>query len=170
MTMPNILDSFASHEFLKNLKQRHLMKLAQGAKPFAQKTGEFLARVGTTSPGLWLIKSGKVEIDIRRPDQQSLALQTLGPGEIVGWSWVVPPYQSQFDCKVMEDVSGLFFDGHWLREQCEQDHELGYYLLRQTLAVLSSRAAATRMQLLGGTDAGQRRPDEDEAVVQYSPG
>jgi CRP-like cAMP-binding protein len=149
MTMPGILGTFASHEFLKNLKQRHLMKLAQGAKPFSLKAGEFLTRAGTTSSGLFLIQSGKVEIDIQRPDKDSLALQTLGPGEIVGWSWVVPPYQSHFDCKVIEDVSGLFFDGHWLREQCDQDHELGYFLLRQTLAVLSSRAAATRLQLVG---------------------
>ena len=149
MALPGILGAFANHTFLKELHDRHLMKLAQGASPFSKKQGEYLTRAGSKSAGLFLIQSGKVEIDIQRSETEHLVLQTLGPGEIVGWSWSVPPYQSHFDTRVIEDVSGILLEGNWLRSQCDVDHELGYFLLRQTIAVLSSRAIATRTQLLG---------------------
>ena len=154
MAMPGILGAFANHAFLKDLHDRHLMKLAQGASSFSKKQGDYLTRAGTKSPGLFLLQSGRVEIDIRRSENDHLALQVLGPGDIVGWSWSVPPYQALFDTRVIEDASGILFEGNWLRSQCDVDHELGYFLLRQTITVLTSRAAATRNELLGqGTAA-----------------
>lgn len=77
-----------------------------------------------------------------------MPIQTVGPGEVVGWSWLLPPYRWQFDGRAVDAVEGVVFDGAWLRQQCEQDHELGYSLLRQMVAVISSRLAATRLQRL----------------------
>ena len=77
-----------------------------------------------------------------------MPIQTVGAGEVVGWSWLLPPYRWQFDARATSAVQGLVFDAAWLREQCEQDHELGYHLLWQLLVVVSSRLAASRVQRL----------------------
>jgi hypothetical protein len=75
-------------------------------------------------------------------------VQTVGPGEVVGWSWVVPPHRWQFEARARDAVSGIVFDAAWLREQCESDHQLGYFLLQHLVTVLAGRLAATRLQLL----------------------
>lgn len=79
-------------------------------------------------------------------DRRVVTVQTVGPGEVLGWSWLVPPYRWQFDCRAADAVRGLTFDAEWLRERCEQDHELGYLLLKQLVIVIASRLAATRLQ------------------------
>jgi hypothetical protein len=82
--------------------------------------------------------------DTHLGEQGALPIQTLGPGDVVGWSWLLPPYLWQFDARADGVVEGLVFDATWLRDQCEQDHELGYHLLKQLLAVVGSRLVACR--------------------------
>ncbi len=147
MTEPGILGAFQSHAFLANLSRQHLLVLASGVKPFSAAAGEYLAKEGETANAFFLVQEGHVAINMHRPDRNGLAIQTIGPGEVIGWSWVVPGQRWQFDCQAGDAVKGLAFDAHWLRERCEQDHELGYHLLKQMVAVLSSRLAATRGQL-----------------------
>jgi CRP/FNR family transcriptional regulator, cyclic AMP receptor protein len=139
-----ILGVFQSHAFLANLSRQHLMILASGVRPFAVKPGEFLAREGDSANAFYLIQSGHVEVATRRTVHEPVTIQTIGPGEVIGWSWIVPGQQWKFDCRAADDVSGLAFDANWLRERCEQDHELGYHLLKQLLTVIANRLAATR--------------------------
>jgi CRP-like cAMP-binding protein len=147
MTEPGILGAFAGHEFLKGLSQHHLMFLASGARPFQAKENEVLAREDETAKSFYLIQSGRVAVEIHRPGRGAVRLQTIEPGDVVGWSWIVPPYRWQFDVRALEPVSGLAFDATWLRERCEQDHEMGYHLLKQLIAVIARRLMATRQQL-----------------------
>lgn len=62
-------------------------------------------------------------------------------------AWVLPPHRWHFDARATDEVRGIVFDAAWLRDQCEQNHELGYHLLKQLLAVVSGRLAATWRQL-----------------------
>jgi hypothetical protein len=71
------------------------------------------------------------------------------PGEVVGWSWLVPPHRWRFHCKASGAVRGLSFDASWLRDRCEKNHELGYHVLKELIGVLASRLAATRLELSG---------------------
>jgi hypothetical protein len=73
-----------------------------------------------------------------------VSVPTVGPGEVVGWSWLVPPYRWQFDCRALERTQGLALDGEWLRERCELDHEFGYHLLKHLVVVIGNRLAARR--------------------------
>ncbi len=148
MTGNAILGMFAEYEFFNNFSEQHLMKLAAGTKPFKLKAGEYLAREGAPKSGLYLLQSGHISLDMQAPNKGSVHVQTVGPGNLVGWSWLVPPHRWQFDCQAVDEVQGLGFDGGWLRELCEQDHELGYHLLKQMITVMYNRAAATRTQLL----------------------
>ena len=148
MTEQGVLGAFASHSFLGGLSERHRMLLASGARPFAAEPGELLAREGETAKAFYLIQAGHVTLALHTPDRGVVPIQTVAPGEIVGWSWLVPPHRWQFDCRAADAVQGLAFDAEWLREKCEQDHELGYHLLKQLMTVIANRLAATRLQLL----------------------
>ena len=148
MADQGILGTFASHDFLRGLSDRHLMLLASGARPFRAAAGEYLGREGEPARYFYLLQAGQVAIETSHPERGTPLVQTLGPGDMLGWSWLVPPHTWRFDCRALEPVQGIVFDAEWLREKCEQDHELGYQLLKQLVGVIASRLAATRQQLL----------------------
>ncbi len=148
MTASSITGVFAQHAFLQPLGERLLMTLASGATPFTAEAGTVLAREGEPARYFYLIQTGRVAINIHTNKRGDVPIQTVGPGEVLGWSWLVPPHLWQFDCRTLEAVQGIKLDAEWLREKCEQDHELGYHLLRQLLTVLATRLASTRRQLL----------------------
>jgi len=143
------LGAFDSHPFLSGLDNRLLMQLASGVKPFSAKAGEYLGREGKPATSFFLVQSGHVAIESPSPHGSPGVIQTIGPGEVIGWSWLLPPYQWQFDCRAVDTVQGLSLNAEWLRWQCEQNHELGYHLLKHLLAVVGGRLAATRRQLGG---------------------
>ena len=147
MAAEGLLSTFESHAFLRGLSDRHLMLLASGAQPFTAKPGDFLAREGEPSRTFYLIQSGRVTLGVMTPDRGLVPSQVVGPGEVVGWSWVVPPHRWQFTAQAIDPVRGLAFDADWLRERCEQDHELGYIFMRHLLGVVAGRLAAARLQL-----------------------
>ncbi len=142
-----ILAAFDSHDFLRGMSQQHRLILASGVRPFAKTAAEYLAKEGESANSFFLIQEGTVELEMRRPDHGQLNIHTVGAGEIVGWSWIVPPHRWQFDCKAKTDVSGLLFDAAWLREKIEQDHELGYHILKKLVDVISKRLSETRSSL-----------------------
>jgi len=152
MTEPGILGAFASHGFLSSLSERHRMLLASGARPFSAAAGQLLASEGETAKVIYLVQTGQVSLSINTPHRGAVTILTVGPGEIVGWSWLVPPHRWKFECRATEAVQGLVFDAAWLRDRCEQDYELGYHLLKEVVTVIANRLASTRAQLL---DANQ---------------
>src|SRR4029450_9570522 len=136
MTKHGLLDAFGTHAFLSGLSDQHLMRLASQVRPFKSAPGEFLGRVGTPTKAFYLIQSGHVAIGTHTANDEFVPLAEVGPGEIVGWSWLLPPHSWQFDFRAIDVVQGLKFDADWLRDQCETDHELGYHLLKHLLAVV----------------------------------
>lgn len=148
MSEPAILNAFASHAFMQGLSEQHRMKLATGVRPVRYHAGDFLAKEEESARAFYLIQSGHVAIGTHLAKQGSVPIQTVGPGDIVGWSWLLNPPRWQFDARAIDEVQGLAFDADWLREQCENDHELGYHLLRQLITTLAGRLAATRVQQL----------------------
>jgi CRP-like cAMP-binding protein len=144
-----ILRAFAGHAFLSGLSERHLLTLASMARPFTAPAGHYLAREGETANAFYLIQSGRVALETHCPQRGPVTVQAVGPGEVVGWSWLVAPHRWQFDCRALEGVRGLALDGAWLRERCEVDHELGYHLLKHLVGVIANRLAAGRRQGLG---------------------
>lgn len=148
MNDESILGMFKSHAFLSKLGDRLLLLLASGARPFQVAPDSLLARNGEPAHAFYLIQSGHVAIDVPATGGGPATIQTVGPGEVVGWSWLLPPHRWQFDARAADAVGGIAFDAEWLRDQCDQNHELGYHLLKQLLAVVSGRLAATRRQLL----------------------
>lgn len=110
--------------------------------------GEHLAREGDAADAFFVIRHGRVALELAAPPKGALMIATLGEGAVVGWSWLFPPYRWSFDARALEQVRAVAFDGACLRGKCDADHELGYELMRRFAGVMLDRLQATRLQLL----------------------
>lgn len=110
--------------------------------------GERLFREGDAADTFFLVRHGLVALDAYVPNNGQIAVDTVGPGEIVGWSWLVAPYRWHFTGRAVELVRAVQFDGACLRRKCEEDPLLGYDLLTRFAQVLVDRLQATRLQLM----------------------
>jgi CRP/FNR family transcriptional regulator, cyclic AMP receptor protein len=84
-----------------------------------------------------------------------IPIQTLGPGDDLGWSWLFPPYYLHLSARALEPTRTIFFHGTRLREQCEQDHDLGYQLMKRIAEVLIQRLRATQQRLMECNDTSK---------------
>ena len=112
------------------------------------RAGAMLLRVGEPADRFFLIRRGSVAIEVHAPGRGALVIETLHAGDPVGFSWLFPPYRWQLDARAVEACDLVVFDGACLRGKSEEDHELGYQLMRRFVAGLISRLQATRLQLL----------------------
>jgi hypothetical protein len=85
---------------------------------------------------------------VTTPGRGSITFQTVGVGEIVGVSWLVPPYRWTYDARALELTRAIAMDAGCLRGKCEQDHDLGYEVMKRFVPVLVERLQATRLQIL----------------------
>lgn len=111
-------------------------------------TGRLLLAEGEGATTLYLLRRGQVSIEVHAPGRGPLAVQTLGPGQVVGWSWLVPPYRWNFDARALSPVGAIAIDGACLRAKADERPEVGYPLLQKISAMLLERLQATRTQLL----------------------
>jgi len=146
--MENIKDLLAAHPFFKGLSQAHLDLLAGCGSNIHFEKGEAITREGEDANYFYVIRKGVVALDINGGHRGSIRIQTIEQGEIIGWSWLIPPQKWSFGAFAVEDVSATRLDGACLRKKCENDHELGYELLKRFSTVLAKRLEWTRMQLL----------------------
>jgi CRP-like cAMP-binding protein len=138
----------AEHPFVAGLKPEHLRVLADNAMRMHYEPGEFIFREGDPANRFYLIERGKVSLESHNQDKPSVGIQTIGPGDVLGWSWLFPPYYWHFDARALEPTTAIFFYGTRLREECEADHDLGYQLMKRMTAVVIQRLQATRKQSL----------------------
>ncbi|HEY6963027.1 MAG TPA: cyclic nucleotide-binding domain-containing protein [Gaiellaceae bacterium] len=110
--------------------------------------GERLFREGDPADTFFLIRRGIAALDTYVPNRGALTVDTVGPGEIAGWSWLVPPYKWHFTGRAVEQVHAVEFDGACLRGKCVDDPVLGYDLVSRFAGVLVERLQATRFQLM----------------------
>jgi len=138
----------ADHSFFSDLEPRYVQSLTGCAANVRFDAGTYLFREGEPADRFYLIRQGKAAIEISAPPRKPIIVQTLGAGEILGWSWLVPPYQWRFHARAVEPVRAITLDGKCLRARCEENHDLGYELLKRFAQVMTQRLEATRFQLL----------------------
>lgn len=109
---------------------------------------EHLFREGDPADSFFVIRRGRVSLELFVPGRGTVMIATLGPGELVGWSWLFPPYRWQFDARAIEPTRTIDFDGACLRGKCEEDHHLGYELMRRFASDMLERLQSTRVQML----------------------
>ena len=138
----------AEHPFLKGLDPHHLKIIVGCASNVRFDAGQYILREGEEANNFYIIRHGIVAVELFAAERGTITIQTIGEGEILGWSWLIPPYRWRFDAKAVELTRAIALDGKCLRNKCEQDHDLGYELLKRFVHIITSRLDATRLQLL----------------------
>lgn len=132
----------------EGMSSEHLKLIAGCARNEHAAAGELLLREGDAAERFFLIRHGMVALEIDAPGRGQLMIQTLGEGDVLGWSWLFAPHRWAMDGRTLEECSLVSFDGTCLRGKCEEDHELGYTLMKRFAANLIDRLQATRLQLI----------------------
>jgi len=138
----------AKHPFLKGLEPRHLKILVGCASNVRFNAGHFLFHEGEEANEFYMIREGKVAVQIQGGERGPIIVQTVGEGEVLGWSWLIPPYRWRFDGNALELTRAIALDGKCLRMKSEEDHDLGYELLKRFAGIIVDRLEAARLQLL----------------------
>jgi len=110
--------------------------------------GTFLFREGGAADRCFLIRDGKIALEIAAPGRGAIIVQTLAAGDVAGFSWLLEPHQWQFDGRVVEPVRAFALDGTCLRGKCAEDPRLGFELTQLFARLAIQRLQATRLQLL----------------------
>ncbi|MBI3848852.1 MAG: Crp/Fnr family transcriptional regulator [Verrucomicrobia bacterium] len=146
--MQTLESIIAELPFLKGLSSKHRQILADNAMQSQFKAGELIFREGDPANRFYLIQQGQVGLESSPKDRPAVRIETIGAGDVLGWSWLFPPYYWHFDARALEPTTAIFFYGTRLREECEKDHDLGYELMKRMAGVVLQRLQATRLQLL----------------------
>ncbi len=135
------------HPFFKDLKQEHLDILAGCASLVDFKAGSVIFKEGQEVDHLHIIRDGLVAIEILHTSKPAV-IETLQGNDLLGWSWLFPPYRAHFNCRVIKDARVIALDGKYLRKKCEEDHDFGYELMKKIMKIVAQRLEATRIQFL----------------------
>ena len=136
------------HPFLAGMNRAQLAMLTDCAMAAHFKTGQTILREGEFANRFYLIESGKVALESGADFGEPVVIETIGPGDLLGWSWMFPPYIWQFTARAVDSTTAIFFYGTILREYCEKDHSLGYELFKRMSVVMMKRLQAARKQML----------------------
>ena len=149
------------HAFLRGMTGHHLAILARACWVAPLRAGHRLFEEGGTANRFWLLQSGQVALDLHSPGRSGLIVETLGPGDLVGLSWLASPFQWQFGATAVQDTMTFEVNALAVRAACEDDPVLGYAVQRRVMSAALSRLQATRVRLLdlyGGPGTGQDQP------------
>ena len=138
----------ALHPFLAGMNRTQLALLQDCAMATRFKTGQTILREGEFANRFYLIESGKVVLESAVGLGKPVVIETIGAGDLLGWSWMFPPYVWHFSARAIEPTEAIFFYGTILREYCEKDHSLGYELFKRMSAVMVKRLQAARGTML----------------------
>jgi CRP-like cAMP-binding protein len=138
----------ASHPLFAGLPGDVTSGIAQCARNVAFGPGELLLVEGRPADTLFLLRRGRVAIEIHAADRGTLVVETVDAGGAVGWSWLFPPYRWHFDARALGPVGAVAIDAACLRSAMEADDALGRLLVTRVAGVLLERLQATRLRLL----------------------
>jgi len=138
----------AFHPFLAGMNHAQLALLTDCAMVVRFQRGQLIFREGELANRFYLIETGKVILESSARFGDPVIIDKVGAGELLGWSWMFPPYVWHFTARAVEPTSAIFFYGTILREYCERDHSLGYELFKRMSAVMIKRLQAAREKML----------------------
>jgi len=142
---------------LAGLAPAHLDLAAGCAHNTRFEAGAYIFREGDPADVFYALRAGSVALETHVPAREAVIVETLHEGDLLGWSWLFPPYRWSFDARALEPVGAIVFDGACLRGKCEADHDLGYELMQRIAQVIIERLQATRLRLLDVYGAGVAR-------------
>jgi CRP-like cAMP-binding protein len=146
--MRTVEELLAEAPLLEGMREKQLELIAGCGRNETFEVGAYLMREGDPADRFYVIRRGRVGLEIFVPQRGALTVETIAEGDEVGWSWLVPPYRTHLDARALETTHTIAFDAACLRGKCEEDPALGYELMKRFTPVIVERLQATRVRLL----------------------
>jgi CRP-like cAMP-binding protein len=138
----------ALHPFLAGMDRKHLSLLTDCAVPTEFKPGDVILREGELATRVYLLETGRVNLEARVRGHEPVVIDTIGAGDLLGWSCMFPPYAWHFTARAVERTRAIFFCGEILRKYCQRDRLLGYEVLKRMMPVMIKRMQRARENLV----------------------
>ena len=148
MNPQTLEQAVAAHPFLMAISEHHIRLLADSASRTTFEAGQLIFREGETANRFYLIEDGKVALEATGKEDEPVSIDVIGAGELLGWSWLFPPFVWHFSARAVEPTNAIFFYGTVLREYCDADPSLGFELFKRMSEVMIKRLQSARTQLL----------------------
>jgi signal-transduction protein with cAMP-binding, CBS, and nucleotidyltransferase domain len=136
-------ETLPGHPLFEGLGQRYRHILAEYAMRASFEPGTQVAETGEPANCLYLVVSGLIALETPG-GRSALRVQTIGPGDVLGWSWLFPPYYWHFNAVAEAPTECILFYGSRLLQECDRDHDFGYELFKRMSRILISRLQSTR--------------------------
>lgn len=146
--MKTIADELHEHPFFAKLPIEVSQLIAGCGRNVVFKPETVIAKEGSDANNFYVIRRGRVALQVHATPAGTALLQTLDDGDILGWSWLFPPYRWSVEAKAMQDVHAIQLDGKCLRDKCDSDPAMGYLLMKRFSHIISQRLETTQLQLL----------------------
>jgi CRP/FNR family transcriptional regulator, cyclic AMP receptor protein len=134
--------------FFAGLRPDFLKLIVGCARNVRFDANQYLFHEGEPANEFYLLRQGRVGLQLMAPGSGAVTFQTLGVGDVVGVSWLIPPYRWSYDARALELVRAIAMDAACLRQKCDADHDLGYELMQRFMPILIQRLQTTRLQVL----------------------
>jgi CRP/FNR family transcriptional regulator, cyclic AMP receptor protein len=138
----------ALHPFLAGMNRTQLALLTDCAMAAHFEPGQVILREGEIANRFYLVESGKIVLESGEGFGEPVVVEKIGAGDLLGWSWMFPPYVWHFTARAVEPTEAIFFYGTILREYCERNYSLGYELFKRMTPVMLRRLQAAREKML----------------------
>ena len=143
-----IAATLATHPFLHGISRDHLATLAQVASDVTVPARHRVFEDGGHATRFWLVQSGHVTVDVHVPGQGRVPIDSIGMGELIGWSWLFPPFTWAFGAVAASPVEAFEFDARAVRACCASDPALGHEVTQRLARVVTKRLQTTRNRLI----------------------
>ncbi len=148
MKTEDLSEILLQHPFLDGMADNYIQTLLGCASNIHVPEGQYLIHEGQIANKFYLIRTGRLTLEMDVPPRGTVRILTVGPGEVLGWSWLISPYRWHFSACAVAEVRALALDGECLRNKCASDHDFGYEMLERLSHVMERRLEATRLQLV----------------------
>lgn len=136
------------HPFFQDMNPTVCTIIAGCAANERFNAGDYIFREGEPADKFYLLRHGNVALEIHTPGREPIIVETLQAGDILGWSWLVPPFKWRADARAIQLVRAISLDAKCLRGKYEGDHDLGYELFKRFVPVMARRMEASRLQII----------------------
>jgi CRP/FNR family cyclic AMP-dependent transcriptional regulator len=148
MSNQSTTEYLSAHEFFSELSDDVLEFLCECSSTLVIKKGQILFRQGENADKFYVVRNGRISIEMPAIMGPNLEIQTLGKDHVLGWSWLISPYKWHFQTEAEEDSELLQFDGAAILARCEQEPKFGYELLKKFAGLMSERLNAARQKMM----------------------
>lgn len=145
--MKSTQEVIQEHRFFGGMQPEYLEIVAGGSTEVKFEVDELIFREGQPAAQLYLIQSGQVALEVQEAKQGPVRVQLIGPGEVLGWSWMFPPFIWHFQARALEPTTAIALNAGRLLVKAEQDKTFGYDLMKRVAQVLIERLQATRRRV-----------------------